>query len=254
MIVTLCTAGCMLIEPDETSTPVPAPSDTIPTAEITEIQTAQPTLVPVAVSATLPVKNITITRPVKLELYTRINESEEVMASVKSFSDPRTMDGINAYLRWDSTRARTSRTETARIEQTVKNVDTAIRFSRLEEDLVLYAGVTGDAPLKIINDSRYSEESYLSCSFDPSVMYHAMDSAGRDREGYVSLLVIPQKRGNYLLYVNDTKREILLPRLSTWELLREEKVGRIDFTQESLPRYRDDEMKNVRLLYVSSLT
>lgn len=254
LIVTLSTAGCMLIEPDETSTPVTTLSETLPATEITAVQTAPPTQVPAAVSTTLPVKNITITRPMKLELYTRIQESEEVTASVNSFSDPRTRDRVGAYLRWDSTRARTNRTETARIEQIVKNIDTAIRFSRLEEDLVLYAGITGDVPLKIINTSRYSEDSYLLCSVDPSVVYHVMDSTGRDREGFVSLLVIPRKQGNYLLYVNDTNREILLPRLTTWELQREEKVGRVEFTLESVPRYRDDEMKNVRLLYVTSLT
>jgi hypothetical protein len=252
--VTLCTAGCMLIEPDENGNAAPVPADTLPATEITAVPTAQPTQAPAAVSTSIMVKNITITRPVNLKLYTRINASDDVMASVKSYSDPHTMDTITSYLRWDSTRARTDRTETARIEHTVKNIDTAIRSSRLEEDLVLYSGVTGDVPLRIINESRYSENSFVTCSFDPSVIYHSMAVGGRDREGYVSMLVIPQEQGNYLLYINDTKSEVLLPRSMIWELSREEKVGRVEFTVESIPRYRDDEMKNVRLLYVTSLT
>jgi hypothetical protein len=105
-----------------------------------------------------------------------------------------------------------------------------------------------------INESRYSENSFVTCSFDPSVIYHSMAVSGRDREGYVSMLVIPQKRGNYLLYVNDTNREVLLPRSMIWELSREERVGRVEFTVESVPRYRDEEMKNVRQLYMTQLT
>lgn len=151
-------------------------------------------------------------------------------------------------------RQRTGSGDAARIERSVTDIDTALQSSRLEEDLVLYTGVTMDIFGNILSTSRYSEDGYLLCSFDPSVTYHALQGTGRDREGFVTLLVIPEKRGSYLLYVNETRREILLPRSMGFELAAEEKIGRVEFTAESVPRYRDDNMKNVRLLFMTPIT
>lgn len=250
LVITLCTAGCILVEPEETVTPINA--ETIPT-EMTTVPAVMATRVPVA-STSLPVKNITITRPVNLKPYTRINLPVDVVTSVQSVTNPHTMDTITSYLRWESVRARTGIADAARIERTIKDLDSALISSRLDEELVLYSGVEGDVPLLIVNESRYTADGYVSCSFDPSVIYHEMDTAGRDREGFVSLLVIPQKRGSYLLYLNETTRTILLPRSMIWELDSEEKIERIEFTVESVPWYRDDEMKNVRLLHMTQIS
>lgn len=252
LVITLCTAGCILIEPEEDTTPVPVNAATA-SPDITLVQTAAATPVPV-VSTVTPVKNITITRPVNLKLYSRLGLPDDVAGSVDAYADPTIAGSITGFLRWDSVRARANRSEASRIEHAVKNIDSAIVASRLDEDLIVYCGITGDVPLRVRSESRYSENGYLSCSFDPSVISHTMAESGRDREGYQSMLVIPERRGSYLLYVNETKREVLLPRAMTWELDAEEKIGRVVFTVESVPRYRDEEMKNVRLLYMTRIT
>jgi hypothetical protein len=252
LIVTLCTAGCILTEPEDIVVPAPVPHETV-TPDHTPVQIMTPTLVP-RLSANIPVANLTITHPTTLILFSDNNYPEDEAASLNALSDHKTAETINRYLRWESVRTHTNQTDAFRIERTIKNIDTLIRSSRLEEDLVIYCGITGDVPLKIVNDTRYSEEGYVSCSFDPSVIYHAMDDSGRDREGFVSLMVIPQKRGNYLLYVNETQREILLPRAMIWELNSEEKAEVAVFTSASLPRYHDSPMKNVRLLYMTQIT
>jgi hypothetical protein len=250
IIIMLCTAGCILIEPDEPVAPTSYPQETVGADQVTATVSAP---APVA-SAMVAVRNITITRPILLKHYTESHFPEGIAASVASFTDPQTANTVNGHLRWKSQRARVNRSETDRIERTITDIDTAIRGTRLEEDMVLYSGVAGDVPFRILNESRYAGQGYVSGSFDPSVVYHTMAGNGRDRDGYVTMLVFPAKRGSYLLYINETQREVLLPRSMIWDLVSEEKVGRVTFTAGSVPRYRDDDIQNVRLLYMNPIT
>lgn len=247
VVITLITAGCMLAEPGQSAATVPANAEIVPTEP-----TAAPTLSSgpqPAPSTIIPLKNITIQRPKELAPV-----NGPATATISGISDPRTFGTVNGYLRWESVRARTNASEAARINGIINVIDAAIGYTSLKEDLILYCGISGDLPNRIINDSRYSEPGYVSCTFDPSMVYHTLAKSGRDKEGFVTMLVIPQKQGSHLLYVNETKREILLPHGMTWELASEEKVGSIEYILDSTPRYPDEQPEKVRLLYMKQIS
>jgi hypothetical protein len=252
VIMVLVTAGCTTAAPPENATPSPVPTAVIP-VETPDIITHE-TLPTPAPSVTLTVKNVTITRPRNVKVYTDMAFPKTTVPAVDAILDPRNATIVNGYLRWESVRTRTNMTEAARIKGIVKGIDTLLDTAYLDEDLVLYYGISGEQPMRIINESRYTEEGYVMASFDPSVIYHTMEKTGRDREGYVSMLVIHTKPGSHLLYVNETTREILLPRGMTGELSAEEKIGRLEFTLESVPRYQDMQMDKVRLLNITLIS
>jgi hypothetical protein len=247
VVITLITAGCLFAEPDQGAATVPANAENVPTE-----QTAAPTLSSgpqPAPSAVIPLKNITIQHPRELTPVTG-----PAATTINGISDPRTFGTVNGYLRWESARARTNASEAARINGMINVIDAAIGYSSLNEDLILYSGISGDLPHRIINDSRYSEPGYVSCTFDPSIVYHTLAINGRDKEGFVTMLVIHQRLGSHILYVNETKREILLPHGMTWELASEEKIGKIEYIMDSTPRYPDEQPEKVRLLYIKQIS
>jgi hypothetical protein len=252
LAVMLFTCGCMQPQPVENTSPTPDPVETT-TAEPAPVLTTA-TLPEITQHLTLPVKNITITRPGNLSIYTKRGFTDPVVKAVGGLSDPKAADIINRYLRWDSVRANTDKAEAARITGVVKNIDSAISTTPLKEDIVIYCGISSELGLLITNTSRYSDDGYVSGSYDPSVVYHTLSKSGRDREGYVTMLALREKPGAHLLFVNETTREILLPRAMIWDLNAEEKIGRLVVSLDSMPRYKDDQMDNVRLLYLTRIT
>jgi hypothetical protein len=280
LVITLLTAGCSLMQPGDTSSPTAAPAETVtpqkapnPALTIQPNQT-QPVIQPNAtqpatqlknppnapqpvnqLNVTQPViaiKNITITRPKYKNIFPEKEMPDVVVNDVKGFSNPRTADTINRYLRWESVRAHTNNSESVRIMNMVMHIDFALNTTpALKEDLMLYGRVSGDQNLQILNTSRYAEDGYFSCSYDPSVIYQSLSKTERDREGYVTMLVIRQKPGAHVLYTNETTREIILPRSMAWELAGEDRIRRGAFSVDSVPRYKDVEIENVRLLYMN---
>lgn len=71
----------------------------------------------------------------------------------------------------------------------------------------------------------------------------------RDKEGYVNILVMVRHEGEIGLYIDESEREILLPRMLTWDLIKEVKVERLYLDTEFAPLV-EQKYEKVRLLYM----
>lgn len=256
MAVALLAAGCMSPVPGDqgfTATPSPAlaPADPLPQPLPQAIPktSALPAIPPVTA-----IKNLSITRPADCVPVFSPAYTGPGISVLWQFAEPRTAEQINSYLRWDSVQARTNRSETLRIKGMVTGLDEAIGNANLKNDLVLYAGSTDEFTRQIRSAGRSTERGYILASADPSVTCHDRASSGRDTDGYLTLLVFPVRAGNHGLYFNESRREILVTRGMTFELREEELVSRIQFTIDSIPHYKDEEQRNIRLLYLVPIT
>ena len=250
IIIVLVTSGCTGLIPQGEKMPVPTPT---PPPETRPAITPD-TLPTRATPPVIAIRNITLTHPRNIKPVSARDYPENTIKALEEVTSPMTADGINGYLRWDSVRARTRGTETARIEKTVREVDSAIAASALREDLVLYHEIRDDSPQQIRDSGRYAEPGYTLCSYDLSILYHAGSPARRDRYGYLTYLVFHEGPGSHLLFVNESTREVLLPRGMTWEMTAEENVTQARFTLDSVPRYKDDDIRHLRLIYMNRIS
>jgi hypothetical protein len=77
-----------------------------------------------------------------------------------------------------------------------------------------------------------------------------MAQGGRDKDGFITMVVTESRRGEHLLFINDTERTILLPHGSVWDLAREEHQDVMNFSVTSFPRYHEEILTKVRLMYM----
>lgn len=252
MVLLMLAAGCISPgngDPKVSPTPSlsPAPVETeLPASPV-------PSAAPSSQEVTA-IKNISITRPADCVPVFSPGYPGPVTDALRQFADPVTADQVNAYLRWDSVQARTNRSETLRIKGLVTGIDESVGNGNVKNDLVLYAGSTDEFASQVRSAGRATERGYILASADPSVACHDLAAAGRDTGGYLTLIVFPVKAGSHGLYFNESRREILVARGITFELREEELAGRIQFTLDSIPYYKNDEQRNIRLLYLAPLT
>jgi hypothetical protein len=239
LIVLIC--GCLQIEPEE------LPPQTTP--RLVEV-TPSPT-----VSANIKENTsrismaIAITSPKKTLSYREMEFPLEVTAAVSNYTEGKTTDTINGFLRWESVRARTSESDAARIRDQIHLIDYAVFNTTIKENFRLYIGVSGEQAKRIRNDSVYSENGYVTGSYDPSVIYLQTLDSSRDKDGYLTMCVLDFRRGDHLLLINETEREFLIPHGGIWDVAGEETFEQLTYTADSIPRYDDVIQKNIRLIY-----
>jgi hypothetical protein len=247
LLLVLFTCGCSQVEPEELG-----PEDLSPTQIVTSLQPTS--IMPTETSAPVPIfishAVINMSRPKDPVLFTEADFPPEIIQAVTDFTDGNTTDTINGFLRWESVRAKTNRSETAVIRNRIGDIDYAISNSSAGENLILYTGISGELAKRIRNDSYYEERGYIVASYDPSVVYHQMAYGGRDKDGFVTMVVTESRKGEHLLFINETERSILLPHGSVWDLAQEEQQDVMDFSVTSFPRYQDEVLTKVRLMYM----
>jgi hypothetical protein len=249
MLLLVITCGCISVSPQDT-----IPDVTLVAATTEHLQTATIPVPTIQGSSNFSLRDraiLNITRPTSLVSYREKKFQPDIEGSIALYLQDDNADEINGYLRWESVRARTNQSETLRIQSQITNIDTAISSSVLNERVILYAGISGDLPNRIRDERSYAEPGYLICSYDPSVTYQDLIRGRQDKEGYVTMLVIERTRGNRLLFINETMREILLPRGMIWEVVREENINNMDFSTDATPRFQNDPVEKVRLLYLT---
>jgi len=235
------TCGCLRTEPEElppqasSSTPAVTVSSTVPANTAGNAGSAPPA--------------IAITSPRQIGIFTEQDFPPEVNAAISDFADGKTTDTINGFLRWESVRARTNQSDAARIREQVHRIDYALFNTTARENISVYIGISGEQVRRIRNESVYTEKGYIIGSCDPSVVYHRLANTARDSEGYLTMCVVDLQRGNRVLFVNATEREFLLPRDGIWDVAREETYEKLEFSQDSIPRYEDTIPTKVRLIY-----
>lgn len=237
----LLTSGCLRAEPEELP---PQPSFTLP-------ETGVPGTVPAnaTVNASTTPPAIAIRNPRQVTIFTKQDFPDEVNAAISDFADGRTTDTINGFLRWESVRARTNQSETTRIRKQVSLIDYALFNSSAKEDIRVYIGISGEQVRRIRNGLVYAENGYIIASYDPSVVYRILSNTGRDSEGYLTMCVVDLRKGSRLLFVNATEREFLLPRDGIWDVAWEDIYEKLEFSADSVPRYKDIIPTKVRLIY-----
>jgi hypothetical protein len=232
--------GCLDVEPEElppqTAPPLPSVtvSPTIPVNISENIRSVPPPII--------------ITIPKQTTIFTEQGFPPEVENAVSDFAEGKTTDTINGFLRWESVRARTSKSETASIQEQVRRIDYAVFNTPIQENVSLYIGVSGEQAKRIRNESVFSEDGYIIASYDPSIVYHRLANSGRDIEGYLTMCVIDFRRGKRLLFVNATEREFLIPHGGIWDVAGEETYEQLEFSADSVPRYDDIIQTKVRLI------
>jgi hypothetical protein len=243
LLISALTGGCLRTEPEELP-PLPASPRTL----ITPVPVVSPGL---TVTISRPQQPVAITIPKQSRIFRDLRFSADVEKAVSDFSDGRTADTINGFLRWESVRARTNQSESASIREQISRIDYALFNTTAKETISLYVGISGEQLKRVRNDSVYEEKGYTVASYDPSVIYYRLTDRGRDSEGYVTMCVIESRRGDYLLYVNTTDREFLLPRGTIRDVLYEEEFAILKFSAESVPKYRDLALEKTRLIYTT---
>ena len=124
----------------------------------------------------------------------------------------------------------------------------------LHDDLVLYRGISGSYVFTMINNSRYSDNSYASTSYDPTVCLGGFGA--RTADGYQNVLVMKVDQGDHALYINDEAREILIPRGTQWSVTRVVDIGNLT-VQSDFPLSGTTNTTaiytNVRLIYLDEI-
>jgi len=232
--------GCLQVEPEELPPQTaPAPAET----------TGYPVVQATVDAAGQAPPAITFTSPKHAGLYREQDFPPEVKSAISDFTEGKTTDAINAFLRWESVRARTDTAGKARIQEQIHRIDYAFYNTSLKEDISVYIGITGEQAKRIRNESVFSEKGYVLASADPSVVYHKLANADRDSDGYFTMCVVDFRRGNHLLFVNATEREFLLPHGGIWDVAREDTYEELEYSPDSIPRYDDIVPTKVRLIY-----
>jgi hypothetical protein len=130
-------------------------------------------------------------------------------------------------------------------------LDFAVNDSVLNETLILFRGISPNIAGLAINNSEYFDLAFSSTSYDPTV---CIDLFGpRSKDGYLSILVMQRLPGKDALYVNEYEREFILPRDTTWDVIRAVDVE--DLTvQSDFPLHkgalRSANFQKVRLIYI----
>jgi hypothetical protein len=232
--------GCLQVEPEELPPQAASPLPTMSVSPTVSASTTEDTI------STPPA--ITITSLKQTRIFTEQDFPPEVERAVSDFSEGKTTDTINGFLRWESVRARTDQLEKARIQEEIRHIDYAVYNTTVQENISVYIGVSGEQARRIRNESVFFENGYAIASYDPSVVYHRLANSGRDNEGYLTMCVIDFRRGSHLLFVNATEREFLLPHGSIWDVARVDTYEQLKFSADSIPRYDDIILTKVRLI------
>jgi hypothetical protein len=241
LILATLFCGCLQVEPEEMP-----PVATASLGKITESPT-----VPASITenASIAPRAIVMTSPKQTTPFTDQDFSPEIKKAVNDFTDGKTTDPINGFLRWESVRARTNESDALRIREQIHRIDYAVFNTTIQENIRVYIGISGEQAKRIRNESVFEEDGYSVASYDPSVVYHRFANSGRDNDGYLTMCVVDLRRGSHVLFVNATGREFLLPHGGIWDVAGEDAYEELEFSADSIPLYEDIVPTKVRLIH-----
>lgn len=193
-----------------------------------------------------------MSRPDGLVSYTNRGFPLCVELAICNYTSHDISSGINSYLRNSTFReeVQMDTTWTDIIEQHICGLDAAMAVSTMPEDIVLYRGIGGSFASTIRNQSSYIEDGYASTSYDATVPYHYAAEKGRDAEGYVNVLVIMRRMNETGLFIDEAEREILLPRGTAWDVIKEIAIGNATLESYFELRFPESHLERIRLIYL----
>ncbi len=218
---------------------------------------AETNIVPV-VPETLESATLSLAKPNPQDLirYTERCFSESTVAAIAWWMNPKfyanTTDYRN-YLRVSpENRSMLYSPETCLFFDFItKNLDIALNESILDENLILYRGISGSLVNKIIISSEYIEPAYASTAYDITVSLGIFGK--RSPDGYQNVLVLQRPSGKHALYINEDEREFLLPRNLKWDVIKTINIKNLTVNAD-FPLYsshsNEDQFNKIRLMYI----
>ncbi len=200
-----------------------------------------------------------MTKPDSADLvpYTERGFDEPLEASIAWWMNQGFMANTSEY-RWylrTTPETRDSYYEPAQVffDFVTDSLDDAENASPLHDDMILYRGISGNYIFTVINSSTYSDNSYASTSYDPTVCLNVTFGA-RTSDGYQNVLVMKKDKEEHALYINEEAREILIPRGTQWTVTKIVTVGNLT-VQADCPLIWSTNTtatySNVRLIYLA---
>ena len=107
----------------------------------------------------------------------------------------------------------------------------------------------------MLDHAEYRELAFASTSYDITL---ALDAFGpRSPYGYRNMIVLGRHTGDHALYINEDEREFLLPRGTTWHVVKAVNVENLT-VQADFPLHNRTattaSFDHVRLIYVTEMT
>ena len=236
------------------STPAPVPGETIEPEDVLQSGSA--------VQENLESATLTLTRPEEVNLlnYTEQDLTVPEKAAISWWMFPgygeETSDYRNYLRATPEKQAERPDEEQYFFSFITDSLDSVEERSVLkgENDIVLFRGVSEGFSSIILDNAAYIEDAYASTSYD---ITFSLDSFGpRDSGGYANVLVLERSPGDHIVYINEDEREFLIPRGTTWQVVKAVNVDSLTVESDfplSTNREEQATYDNVRLIYISDM-
>lgn len=236
---------------------------TVPSAAPVLSATGPPVAVPAltsrpAIPGQLASADLELKKPPAADLvpYTARNFSRSTEASIAWWMSPGFMDNTSEFRQYERStdEVRASYPEEHRIFFAfIRNgLDEAEERSILKNDIVLFRGIGPGLAAAVLDNAEYREPAFGSTSYDITLSLD--DFTPQSPDGYRNILVLERKAGDHALYINEDQREFLLPRRTSWHVVRAVNVENLTVTADFPLHHRTTmaaSFDHVRLMYIT---
>jgi len=222
---------------------------------------AQPADAGPAVPESLSSADLVLTRPPAADLvpYTARGFLPPTEAAIAWWMSPGFMDNTSEFRMYQRKTAgeRAGFPEEHRIffEFIEDRLDDAEQQSVLENDIILFRGISPGVAAAVLDHAVYREPAFASTSYDITL---SLDSFGpRSPDGYRNMIVLERHPGDHALYINEDEREFLLPRGTSWHVVKAVNVENLAVQADFPLHHRTAttaSFDHVRLIYVREAT
>jgi len=214
-----------------------------------------------AVPEPLASADLVLTRPPAADLvpYTVRGFSRSTEAAIAWWMSPGFMDNTSEFRMYQRKAAgeRTAFPEEHRIffDFIEDGLDDAEQQSVLENEIILFRGISPGVAATVLDHAVYREPAFASTSYDITL---SLDSFGpRSPDGYRNMIVLERHPGDHALYINEDEREFLLPRGTSWQVVKAVNVENLTVQADFPLHHRTAttaSFDHVRLIYVMEAT
>jgi hypothetical protein len=214
-----------------------------------------------AVPEPLASADLILTRPPAADLvpYTSRGFLQPTEAAIAWWMSPGFMDNTSEFRMYQrkTVEQRAAFPEEHRIffDFIEAGLDDAEQQSVLMNDIILFRGISPGVSAAVLDHAEYREPAFASTSYDITL---SLDSFGpRSPDGYRNMIVLERHPGDHALYINEDEREFLLPRGTTWHVVKAVNVENLT-VQAEFPLHNRTastaSFDHVRLIYVTETT
>ena len=190
--------------------------------------------------------------------YTARNFSRGAEAAIAWWMSPGFMDNTSEFRRYERSTAEqmAAYPEEHRIFFAFiqDGLDEAEGQSVLKSDVILFRGIGPGLAAAVLDNAEYREPAFASTSYDITLSLD--DFTSRSTDGYRNVIVLERKTGDHALYINEDEREFLLPRKTSWHVVKAVNVENLTVRADFMLHNRtagNAAFDHVRLIYVKEV-